>query len=192
MGSNIFPHKMTYLNTSIEIARYINPIGWKENERNAYKVIDKVMSGDLLADRQRSSGPYTSLDAVESAFWTHGYRINTSHAVLASRDVDAKNAVNSVLKSRHWIKRFSLLGGEKLEYLKTRMILQDEERTSISRKRKAIDALGDDEESISPVSRARRADSEGHQKHHPANDYSNAQVGGKSHRVGETSNLSKE
>ncbi|PMD33996.1 hypothetical protein L207DRAFT_534373 [Hyaloscypha variabilis F] len=87
------------------IPRSIDGIASKAYEmldRRATNVIRQFLDGKIFAELEKTPREqFSTLEAIESAFWKKGFRINRANALRASKEVKS-GEVTDVMTSKHW------------------------------------------------------------------------------------------
>ena len=83
-------------------SEHIIPEAYKAVHKRASEVVTRFVSGEFTVNRGILDGKkYSLLQAIESAFFQHGVRINPAHCIEASRDVK-EHGLKSVIESSFW------------------------------------------------------------------------------------------
>ncbi|KAH7397591.1 hypothetical protein BKA64DRAFT_753153 [Cadophora sp. MPI-SDFR-AT-0126] len=106
-------------------------------DTHASRVIDQFLRGKLVPSFTYRRDGVSSMQAIESAFYKHGYRINVVHAVDASLDL-ADKKLTSITKSRYW-KDTSVFEEREIDDRNTaRRLLQGEKLTVIQDEKRKV------------------------------------------------------
>ncbi|KAL2069787.1 hypothetical protein VTL71DRAFT_14466 [Oculimacula yallundae] len=138
------PIPETFPNTSIQKLHHFDVDAWKQYDTDAFTVIVDFLTGRFFASRKQEGDRCTSIDALESAFWVYGYRINPSDATKASDDIKHHPYKDSVLHGTSWFKSQPCLLVEEVEmpYNWVKKLLDGENLADLKFTKGMVDARG--------------------------------------------------